>query len=230
MPTHKMQSGHGAPTISLQLVPKMLAPLVSLWVPHAFVVSFKLETDENLLISKSRESLNKYRHNLVIANLMQTRKHRVIFVTPDTSYEVVLSKEQAHSGLEIEEPIVADVVSGNIHDAKWKEMLDRINQSILLIYFRSASTVNTWMTRATDKRAHWRYSTSRRWCGTVCRTSAAWQCRTFVGCWIIQGGFKWEMSWGFGLGDNSNQMVMVSICCVWHDWNRWRGKWWNERI
>lgn len=64
MPTHKMQSGHGAPTISLQLVPKMLAPLVSLWVPNAFVVSFKLETDENLLIVKSRDSLNKYKHKV----------------------------------------------------------------------------------------------------------------------------------------------------------------------
>ncbi|KNC25993.1 hypothetical protein FF38_14471 [Lucilia cuprina] len=61
-PTHKMQSGEGAPTISLQLVPKMLAPLVSLWVPHAFVVSFKLETDENLLITKARDSLSKYKH------------------------------------------------------------------------------------------------------------------------------------------------------------------------
>lgn len=66
MPTHKMQSGHGAPTISLQLVPKMLAPLVSLWVPDAFVVSFKLETDENLLIVKSRDSLNKYKHNVSV--------------------------------------------------------------------------------------------------------------------------------------------------------------------
>lgn len=63
-PTHKIQSGHGAPTISLQLVPKMLAPLVSLWVPNAFVVSFKLETDENLLIVKSRDSLNKYKHKV----------------------------------------------------------------------------------------------------------------------------------------------------------------------
>jgi len=63
-PTHKMQSGDGAPTISLQLVPKMLAPLASLWVPHAFVVSFKLETDENLLIVKARDSLNKYKHKV----------------------------------------------------------------------------------------------------------------------------------------------------------------------
>lgn len=59
-----MQSGEGAPTISLQLVPKMLAPLVSLWIPNAFVVSFKLETDESLLIVKARTSLNKYKHNV----------------------------------------------------------------------------------------------------------------------------------------------------------------------
>lgn len=110
MPTHKMQSGQGAPVISLQLVPKMLAPLASLWVPHAFVVSFKLETDESLLITKSRDSLNKYKHKLVIANILQTRKHRVVFVTPTTSYELHLTREQALAGLEIEEPIVADVV------------------------------------------------------------------------------------------------------------------------
>ncbi|KAH8318154.1 hypothetical protein KR074_011467 [Drosophila pseudoananassae] len=109
-PTHKMQSGDGAPTISLQLVPKMLAPLASLWVPHAFVVSFKLETDESLLIVKARDSLNKYKHKLVIANVLQTRKHRVVFVTPTDSYELHLTREQTLQGLEIEEPIVADVV------------------------------------------------------------------------------------------------------------------------
>jgi len=42
----------------------MLAPLASLWVPHAFVVSFKLETDESLLIVKARDSLNKYKHKV----------------------------------------------------------------------------------------------------------------------------------------------------------------------
>ncbi|XP_017885355.1 uncharacterized protein C4B3.18 isoform X2 [Ceratina calcarata] len=59
---HKISSST-APTISLHLVPKILAPLVSLWVPEAFVVSFKLETDESLLISKARGALNKYNHN-----------------------------------------------------------------------------------------------------------------------------------------------------------------------
>ena len=59
-----MQSAEGPPTISLQLVPKMLEPLVNLWVPNAYVVSFKLETDENLLISKARGALSKYKHKV----------------------------------------------------------------------------------------------------------------------------------------------------------------------
>jgi phosphopantothenate-cysteine ligase len=109
MPKHKIQSS-GAPKISLQLVPKILKPLVSSWVPTAFVVSFKLETDDSLLIAKSRESLMKYNHKLVIANVLQTRRNRVVFVTPNNSEEILLTKEQSHAGLEIEEPIVCEVI------------------------------------------------------------------------------------------------------------------------
>lgn len=109
MPKHKIQSS-GAPKISLELVPKILKPLVSSWVPQAFVVSFKLETDDSLLIAKSRESLMKYNHRLVIANMLHTRKTRVVFVTPSNSDEIILTKDQALSGLEIEEPIVAEVI------------------------------------------------------------------------------------------------------------------------
>lgn len=109
MPKHKIQSS-GAPKISLELVPKILKPLVSSWVPQAFVVSFKLETDDSLLIAKSRESLMKYNHRLVIANMLHTRKSRVVFVTPSNSDEIILTKDQALSGLEIEEPIVAEVI------------------------------------------------------------------------------------------------------------------------
>lgn len=109
MPKHKIQST-GAPKISLELVPKILKPLVSSWVNKSFVVSFKLETDDSLLIAKSRESLIKYNHKLVIANILQTRRHRVVLVSPTASHEIILSKEQAHSGLEIEEPLVAEVI------------------------------------------------------------------------------------------------------------------------
>lgn len=59
-----MQSGDGPPVISLQLVPKMLSPLTSVWSPQAFVVSFKLETDASILVKKSKAALNKYHHKV----------------------------------------------------------------------------------------------------------------------------------------------------------------------
>ncbi|XP_071444595.1 phosphopantothenate--cysteine ligase [Hetaerina americana] len=109
MPTHKMQSNEGPPSISLQLVPKMLKPLVNIWVPNAYVVSFKLETDAELLIKKSREALNKYNHKLVIANILQTRKYKVMFVFPNHDYEVNLNEDEIKKGIEIESKIVDDL-------------------------------------------------------------------------------------------------------------------------
>lgn len=109
MAVHKISSS-GPPTISLQLVPKILAPLVSLWVPEAFVVSFKLETDESLLISKARSALNKYKHNLVVANMLQTRKQQVIIVSKENDYLLALTKDQLDRGDEIEELIVNAVI------------------------------------------------------------------------------------------------------------------------
>ncbi|XP_041968056.1 phosphopantothenate--cysteine ligase [Aricia agestis] len=110
VPTHKMQSASGPPVIHLHLVPKMLAPLVNLWVPEAFVVSFKLETDESLLVSKGRAALEKYKHKMVVANLLQTRNQRVILITPEANQEILLTKEELHSGVEIEGPIVSEIV------------------------------------------------------------------------------------------------------------------------
>lgn len=109
MSEHKISS-NGPPTISLQLVPKMLEPLVNLWVPEAFVVSFKLETDENLLVSKARSALNRYKHNLVVANMLQTRKQQVIIVSNQNDYVLSLTNEQLNKGEEIEKLIVADII------------------------------------------------------------------------------------------------------------------------
>ncbi|CAI9735178.1 Hypothetical predicted protein [Octopus vulgaris] len=74
MPEHKIQSSNGSLQLSLQLVPKLLEPLVKDWAPDAFIISFKLETNRSLLISKSKAALEKYQHQLVIANLLETRK------------------------------------------------------------------------------------------------------------------------------------------------------------
>lgn len=40
-----------------------------------------METDPNVLIQKARDSLIKYQHQLVIGNLLSTRKSEVVLVT-----------------------------------------------------------------------------------------------------------------------------------------------------
>lgn len=106
MAEHKLQSSEGAPTLHLKLVPKMLTPLVKHWVPNAFVVSFKLETDPHLLIGKAKKALEKYNHRVVIANLLHTRKERVVMVAKDQDEVVQMLSEQLEQGVEIEQVIV----------------------------------------------------------------------------------------------------------------------------
>ncbi|KAF9889875.1 hypothetical protein FE257_006965 [Aspergillus nanangensis] len=74
--------------IDLDPVPKFLHRLVDGWAPEgSMVVSFKLETDPNLLVYKAQTALKRYSHHLVIGNLLSTRKWEVVFVTPDAPYE-----------------------------------------------------------------------------------------------------------------------------------------------
>lgn len=47
---------------------------------------------------------------LVIGNILQTRRHKVIFVNPENSFELSLNREQILSGLEIEDLIVTSIV------------------------------------------------------------------------------------------------------------------------
>ncbi|EXJ92560.1 hypothetical protein A1O3_01112 [Capronia epimyces CBS 606.96] len=95
MEEHKIQSreghagdqGSGAGrqlVINLDPVPKVLSTLVQSWAPRgSMIVSFKLETDPSLLVSKAEQALKRYHHDLVIGNLLMTRKWEVVFVTPD---------------------------------------------------------------------------------------------------------------------------------------------------
>lgn len=106
MAVHKIHSDTPL-QVHLQLVPKMLRPLVRKWVPEAFVVSFKLETDANVLIEKARGALRNYGHEMVIANMLQTRKIRVVLVMANSDH--VLEQNPSESG-EIEEKIVAHLV------------------------------------------------------------------------------------------------------------------------
>jgi len=49
------------------MVPKVLRPLVSDWIPKGFVISFKLETDHHLLVPKAQEALKNYKHSVGFA-------------------------------------------------------------------------------------------------------------------------------------------------------------------
>lgn len=106
MPQHKIQSSDGPLQLSLEMVPKMLDALVKNWVQEAFVVSFKLETDPSLLMGKATQALEKYQHQIVIGNILHTRKTEVCMVTQEDQNWIRLSKEDVSNGVEIESKIV----------------------------------------------------------------------------------------------------------------------------
>ncbi|KAJ1335822.1 phosphopantothenate--cysteine ligase (ATP) [Microdochium nivale] len=68
--------------VDLDPVPKFLKNLVDGWAPECMIVSFKLETDPEILVHKAKYSLGRYQHHLVIGNLLTTRKWEVVFVAP----------------------------------------------------------------------------------------------------------------------------------------------------
>lgn len=47
---------------------------------------------------------------LVIGNLLHSRKHHVVMVEPDTHYDITLNEAEMAEGVEIEQKIVADLV------------------------------------------------------------------------------------------------------------------------
>lgn len=65
----------GPPVIALRLVPKVLKAITHIWAPKAFIISFKLETDNSILEKKSRDALAKYKH--------QVRKNFIVTVLPE---------------------------------------------------------------------------------------------------------------------------------------------------
>lgn len=112
---HKIQSqgGGGKLVVDLDPVPKFLRRLVENWAPNAMIVSFKLETDENLLLFKARQALERYSHQLVIGNLLQTRKQKVVFVTKEDAVEYSITPEEERDGVVIESVIIPKVVEAH---------------------------------------------------------------------------------------------------------------------
>lgn len=113
MPEHKIQSSNGPLQISMKMVPKMLSPLVCDWAPGAFIISFKLETDAGILLARARRALDTYRHQAVVANVLDSRRGYVAVVTSGDTQELRLSEEEVRCGVEIEQRIVATLVAAH---------------------------------------------------------------------------------------------------------------------
>ncbi|KAI8374619.1 DNA/pantothenate metabolism flavoprotein [Radiomyces spectabilis] len=110
MAEHKIQSRSGALTLTLDQVPKFLKPLVSVWASKGMIVSFKLETDTNLLVPKARQALTRYGHQVVVANMLNTRKQRVTVITKSSEKPLSLTPEELAQGAEIESQIIPELV------------------------------------------------------------------------------------------------------------------------
>lgn len=102
--------------VNLDPVPKFLKRLVDGWAPEGMIVSFKLETDPSILISKAHYSLERYSHHLVIGNLLSTRKWEVVFVSPNSpDYWIRIPKHRRTKSISGNEAQVglAAIRSGN---------------------------------------------------------------------------------------------------------------------
>ncbi|KAJ2491903.1 Phosphopantothenate--cysteine ligase cab2 [Coemansia sp. RSA 2050] len=109
---HKIQSATGDLTLHMNQVPKFLRPLVKNWAPLCFIVSFKLETDPELLGPKARHALEKYGHQVVIANMLHTRKYQVWLFTKEEAMRpaiIQISKEDLEAGRDIEQDLVEEL-------------------------------------------------------------------------------------------------------------------------
>lgn len=58
----------------------------------------QLETDSNILIPKARTSLERYGHQLVIGNLLNTRKYEVVLVSRKELIGVMEQTPSEHNG------------------------------------------------------------------------------------------------------------------------------------
>lgn len=102
MAEHKIQSRSGPLTLELAQVPKALGVLRHIWAPEAFFVSFKLETDHDILISKAKQSIEKYDMHLVVANELMSRYKQVSMVSSEG--ESIITKRSEDE--EVEVPMV----------------------------------------------------------------------------------------------------------------------------
>ena len=96
MAEHKIQSKDTADGIDLHLepTPRLLGKVKSDWNPQTQLISFKLETDPQILKTKALGAVAKYGVDMVVANILATRRNKVtIFHNDETSFDLEINPE-----------------------------------------------------------------------------------------------------------------------------------------
>nr|CAH8841896.1 unnamed protein product [Trichobilharzia regenti] len=75
--------------LTLKPVPKLMKLINTLWAPNSYVISFKLETDNEQLLIKAQKSLQVNHSNIVVANLLHTRTKEVWLVHKQNDKESI---------------------------------------------------------------------------------------------------------------------------------------------
>ncbi|KAK9670325.1 hypothetical protein RND81_13G194000 [Saponaria officinalis] len=119
MAEHKIQSAGGPLNMHLVQVPKMLSVLRKEWAPRAFGISFKLETDIQILLEKASTALKKYNMHAVVANELETRKEEVTVVTSNGNF--CIRRDKSDAGSDVESPLIQLLV--NMHTTYIRENL-----------------------------------------------------------------------------------------------------------
>uniref|UniRef100_A0AC35TRX8 DFP domain-containing protein n=1 Tax=Rhabditophanes sp. KR3021 TaxID=114890 RepID=A0AC35TRX8_9BILA len=120
MPHHKIQSKGGNLILNLTTVDKESIQELLAKRKDAFMATFKLETNESLLIEKGKRAFENYKHNVVIGNILDKRKTEIVIMTNHSSTLdeinqdwIRLTEEEINNNVEIEEKLVEKLI--NIH-------------------------------------------------------------------------------------------------------------------
>mmetsp|Transcript_4561 Transcript_4561/g.9097 ORF Transcript_4561/g.9097 Transcript_4561/m.9097 type:complete len:323 (-) Transcript_4561:221-1189(-) len=110
---HKIQSREADLSIHLSKVPKALGVMRRDWIPDAMIVSFKLETDQSILETKAKKSIEMYQVDCVVANLLHSRKESVLLFNKHQGNEPV-HIQRPEDVRAIEELLVGELI--HIHE------------------------------------------------------------------------------------------------------------------
>lgn len=114
MAADKIQSrAHDGLTVRLRNVPKLLGTVKD-WAPQALVISFKLETNPNILMAKAAGSILKYRVDAVCSNMLQNHRDLVTMVWRDTDASRISISTEDIRGDEAEPIAVTGICSKRI--------------------------------------------------------------------------------------------------------------------